>query len=85
MFFSQNLTIPEEEIPHKKNGIFPRLALLLAYVFFFILSRTDSTCQRNASLNTWTGCESGTVFSSLVPQVFNQVRTSWPVRWRPVF
>ena len=27
---------------------------------------------------------SGTAFSSLVPQVFNQVRTSWPVRWRPV-
>ena len=28
--------------------------------------------------------QSGTALSSLVPQVFNQVRTSWPVRWRPV-
>jgi len=27
---------------------------------------------------------SGTAFSSSVPQVFNQVRTSWPVRCRPV-
>ena len=25
-----------------------------------------------------------TAVSSLVPQVFNQARTSWPVRWRPV-
>ncbi len=27
---------------------------------------------------------SGTALSSSVPQVFNQVRTSWPVRCRPV-
>ena len=27
---------------------------------------------------------SGAALSSLAPQVFNQVRTSWPVRWRPV-
>ena len=27
---------------------------------------------------------SGTAFSSSVPQVFNQVRASWPVRCRPV-
>ena len=27
---------------------------------------------------------SGTALSSSVPQVFNQARTSWPVRWRPV-
>jgi hypothetical protein len=27
---------------------------------------------------------SGIAFSSSVPQVFNQVRTSWPVKCRPV-